>query len=79
MTKPFEIYAPFASDRSFCVVAIQSPRYGFCISRQQLLQARRRLQIPDWSTVHLRDNGVVKSLTVVSFKSDDCEVITCVS
>lgn len=79
MTKPFEIYAPFAPDRSACVVAVQSPRYGFCISRQQLLQAMRKLHVPDWSTVFLRSNGVDEQLTVVSFKSDDLEVIKCAS
>lgn len=79
MTKPLELYAASSPDRSVCVVAIQSPSHGFCISRQQLLQAKRKLKIPDWATVFLRPNGVVKQLAIVSFKSDDCEVITCVS
>lgn len=79
MIKPLELYASFAPDRSVCVVAIQSPSYGFCISRQQLLQAKRKLKIPDWATVFLRPNGVVNQLTVVSFKADDCEVIKCAS
>lgn len=79
MVKPVEIYAAFAPHRSACVVAIQSPCYGFCISRQQLLQAKRKLQVPDWASVFLRPNGDLKQLQVVSFKSDDCEVITCAS
>lgn len=46
MIKAFELYAPFAPERSACVVAVKSPTHGYCVSRQQFLHAKRKLEIP---------------------------------
>lgn len=79
MVKPFEIYPLYAAHLSACVVAILSPRHGYCISRAQLLRAKRKLGVPAWCTVFLRPNTVSNRLAVISYTSSETEVITCAS
>lgn len=73
---PLELRSSF-SLASACVLACPLKQGGFYISRQQLLRAKRSMNVPSWSSVNLLPQDHCKELIVIADHPENDEVIKC--
>lgn len=73
---PVELRCSFSPSYA-TVMAFPLKTGGYYIGHQTLVRAKRKMSIPEWSTVHLVKGSPVDELYVVAENVEHDEVITC--